>query len=276
MRREVKPHARAKGRAPWPEMPPYVEASAVYLLTMRHTVPRTWGSRPRTPSCTVPPSGTRLAARRRKVIWTLATGIALTALTGCGATTKTVIEGHPPIRPQSPTQERIFAPVSAANGKLTIGVTARPRGYCWTTSENVSGAWRCFVGNLIQDPCFTGPASEVEKTVVCPTEGPWTGVGIEIRLTRPLPHEALSEEARHEAGATTGIPWTLQLADGSHCILLNGASTEVDHLRFNYTCKPDNLDLYGPPDRSSSAWTIYAGPANASQLTTVPIAVAWY
>jgi hypothetical protein len=214
----------------------------------------------------------------QRLVGIAALGGATVALSGCGGSTKTVTETQAAIRPQTPapTQVRLFAPDSAANGALTIRITARPHGYCWTTSENIPGAWRCFVGNFIHDPCFTGPVREAEKTVVCPNEGPWTGTGIEIQLTCPLPYEAITEEVRHEEGGTTGMPWTLELTDGSHCVLLNGASSEVAHLRFNYTCKPDNLDLYGPPDRSSSTWTIYAGPANASQLSTVPIAIAWY
>lgn len=44
---ERKPHARVKGKPPWPEMRPFVEASAAYLLTMHDKVSRTWGDRPR-------------------------------------------------------------------------------------------------------------------------------------------------------------------------------------------------------------------------------------
>ena len=214
---------------------------------------------------------------RRNLGYILALGSAV-GLTGCGGVTRTVVERQAAARPPSlsPTQVRLFVPVSAANGTLTIRIISRPHGYCWTTSENIPGTWRCFVGNLIHDPCFNGPVKEAEKTVVCPNEGPWTGTGIEIQLTRPLPYETVTEATRQAQGGTTGMPWTLQLTDGSHCLLLNGASSEVDHLRLNYICKPDGLDLYGPPDRSSATWTIYAGPANASQLMTVPITIAWY
>jgi hypothetical protein len=41
------PGGRVKGEPPWPEMEPVIEASGVYLLTMRNKVTRTWGERPR-------------------------------------------------------------------------------------------------------------------------------------------------------------------------------------------------------------------------------------
>jgi hypothetical protein len=207
----------------------------------------------------------------------LAIGAGAVALVGCGAATRTRTRRQSTAHPPAPkaTQVRIFTPVSAANGALTVHVTSVRHGYCWTSSESVRGAnaWRCFVGNLIHDPCFTGPtAAGSENTVVCPDEGPWTGSAIEIQLTRALPYA--SSEPTSEG--PQGLPWAMQLADGSHCVFLQGASSAVDGLRFNYTCAPDKLALYGEPQRGSAVWTIFAGPRNASQLARVPIAIVWY
>lgn len=171
--------------------------------------------------------------------------VAVLAAAGCGASTKTVTQTQTATSSAVPaaTQVRIYTPVSAATGSPTVHITARPKGYCWTTSDSVSrsAAWHCFVGNFIHDPCFTGPVTGSGHTVVCPNSGPWSGTAIEIRLTRPLP-EVAGEPARE---GTSGLPWALQLVDGSDCQLLNGASSVVDGMRFNYTCTPDKLDLAG-------------------------------
>jgi hypothetical protein len=196
------------------------------------------------------------------------------AAVGCGSSTTGTKQHAAPRAALNSTQVRVFAAVSAATGAPTVRISERPRGYCWTTSESVTrSAWRCFVGNFIHDPCFSGPStgSGPNGTVICPDAGPWSGTGIEIQLTRPLPEEASGTEE-----GPSGLPWALQLVDGSNCLLLEGASSVVDGMRFNYSCKPDNLDLYGTPQRSSSLWTIYSGPADSSQLTATPIAVAWY
>src|SRR5512133_1075667 len=45
------------------------------------------------------------------------------------------------------------------NGRIAPGihVARTARGYCWTTSgvEGGRDTWRCFLGNLIYDPCFS-------------------------------------------------------------------------------------------------------------------------
>jgi hypothetical protein len=197
------------------------------------------------------------------------------ALASCGSSTTTVTRTQAVARAAAgaATQVRIFTPVSG-DGSATIHISSRPRGYCWTTSNVIrhADAWRCFVGNFIHDPCYSGSGA-TENTVICPEGGPWVGSGIEIRLTRPLP-EAPPTTSQPEP--PSGLPWALQLADGSNCQFLQGATSVVAGLRFNYSCTPDHLSLYGEPRRSSAAWTIYSGAASSSQLTTAPIAIAWY
>jgi hypothetical protein len=169
------------------------------------------------------------------------------------------------------TAIRIFAAVSPS-GSPTVTITSRAKGSCWEGSILTPRreAWRCTVGNEIEDPCFSGE----HEAVVCPTEGPWSGKGIEILLTEPLPrnHE---NTGRWPSGEPTQ-PWALELTDGSHCGLAGGATSVVDGMRLNYFCAPDKLSLYGDPDRSSPLWTIFGGPLNAAQLTQHTIAIAWF
>lgn len=127
-------------------------------------------------------------------------------------------------------------------------------------------AWRCTVGNEIHDPCFEAAAN----TVVCPLDGPWTNTGLRIALTVPLPRDRANTLQQG-----MGQPWALQLADGSRCELLGGATGVVDGMRLNYACN-SRLNLYGNPDRSARPWTIFAGAENATQLTTREVTIAWY
>jgi hypothetical protein len=62
-----------------------------------------------------------------------------------------------------------------------IKVDHTASGYCWEGSlaAERSDAWRCFIGNEIVDPCYSGP----QRWVACPS-----GKGvIRINLTTPLP-----------------------------------------------------------------------------------------
>ena len=61
------------------------------------------------------------------------------------------------------------------------------RGLCWTESIAVtrSGAWRCMVGNGINDPCFTIPAKQDE--LVCGANPALKTDGFVVKLTKPLP-----------------------------------------------------------------------------------------
>ncbi len=164
---------------------------------------------------------------------------------------------------------RVFT-VASGPREPTIQITAKPSGRCWQGSlvAQRPDAWRCFVGNEIEDPCFTGGAA----SVVCPTGGPWTGSGIEIRLNQPLP----TNRANTGEEGKSRRPWALQTVGGLDCQFAAGVTSVVDGMRLNYICGSDKLWLYGEPNRSTSSWKIYGSTMNGSQLTPQNIAVAWF
>jgi len=93
-------------------------------------------------------------------------------------------------------------------------------GSCWTTSiaSPRAGAWRCALGNEIQDPCFT---LEEGKSVVCGAD-PTTGTpGFKVRLTKPLPEPSLPPQ-------TINAGWLIELADGTFCRPYTGTRGIVD------------------------------------------------
>jgi hypothetical protein len=147
-------------------------------------------------------------------------------------------------------------------------------GYCLTTSGVTprSDAWRCFVGNYIYDPCFS--STFAFGVVVCPT--PWTGTGLEIRLTKPLP-----QATSHVAPSLALQPWALQTTAGADCVLSSAAGPPPVHgQRLNYFCgrkaKVGLWGLWGVPNRASQPWTILSAPFNATVLShRVAIRHAW-
>ena len=144
-------------------------------------------------------------------------------------------------------------------------------GYCWTTS-NVTrrdDAWRCFVGNVIYDPCFS--STFTTGVVVCPT--PWNDQGTEIHLTKPLP-------ARTGADVIPSLslaPWAIQTASGANCTFASGATSVIHGKRLNYFCGASaKYGLWGFPNRSGQPWTILSAPFTAKVLSgRVAIRHAW-
>jgi hypothetical protein len=120
------------------------------------------------------------------------------------------------------------------------------------------------VGSTIEDPCF-----EAGTAVVCPLSGPWGHTAERIALTAPLPRSAANK-----AGQWSGV-WAMQLGDGTHCTFVSGATGAINGMRLNYECD-NRLGLYGDPNRGSQPWTIFGGRMNATELTSQPIAIAWY
>lgn len=123
-------------------------------------------------------------------------------------------------------------------------VTARrAHGTCLDGSEAVGdGAYRCFAGNLVLDPCW---AQRGGDHVLC-AASPWRRGVARIRV-RHLP-------------AVHGVPrniWGIRLVAGRTCTFLQGASSVVHGQRVSYFCG-ERLYLYGEPDRSTPGWRIGA------------------
>jgi hypothetical protein len=157
------------------------------------------------------------------------------------------------------------------NPGMTDHVVSR-RGYCFSGSlaADRDDAWRCFVGNLIYDPCFG--SSGTPRVVTCPTATITTGT--EIRLTRALPRSY----ANTRAPSINGLPWNIRLEGGQHCLFLTGATSVLDGRRLNYACSGGIKDpLWGAPNRSTEPWKITIGSPSASHLSAqIPLLELWY
>ncbi len=166
-----------------------------------------------------------------------------------------------------PTATKIYSPVNA-DGGLAVSVTNTRKGSCFTTSDTAErpDAYRCTVGNNIYDPCFTVNATQA----LCPVNGPWANRGLLLNGAA-LPNGTTPNQ---DAG-TKGPPWAIQLADGTNCLEISGATTVTAGQRLGYVC-PGGVGLYGNAQRSSPAWMIYVGTAHSATLATKPIAVAWF
>lgn len=167
----------------------------------------------------------------------------------------------------APTATRIFSPVNATGG-LAVSVTKRTSGACFGGSivATRSDAWRCSVGNVILDPCFTVDQSHV----LCPSSGPWTNSGVLVSLPAGLPTGLADKDQ-----GTSGQPWAIQLASGAQCLSISGATTVVGGQRLAYNCA-NGLGLYGNVERSGSVWMIYTGAMHSAQIKLEPIATAWF
>jgi hypothetical protein len=144
-----------------------------------------------------------------------------------------------------PAEEVVAAP-SSGRTEISIFNPAAPNapvreGYCWTSSIAVhrAGAWRCMIGNAIQDPCFTTAA--VSDAVICGANPATSDAGFLMRLTKPLPSASV---------VTSPAPWIVQLAIGqgqvpgpyampppkTYCSTLTGTMPVVDGLAVPYLC----------------------------------------
>jgi hypothetical protein len=150
-------------------------------------------------------------------------------------------------------------------------VTKTARGYCFSGSSADSrrDAWRCFIGNFINDPCFSD--ADAHGWVACPANGTPFGTGvIRLTLTKPLP-----KSYANRGSPGQGNPWAVRIAGGRVCTFLTGATFAFHGKRANYGCTR-TIFLAGSPDRSHPTWTITLGTAPRAAPRTVRIlAAAW-
>ncbi|HLX37768.1 MAG TPA: hypothetical protein VKR29_08200 [Candidatus Binataceae bacterium] len=152
-----------------------------------------------------------------------------------------------------PIQEPVAAPESGRTEVITFAPAAPNApvrdGYCWTQSIALprAGAWRCMIGNAIEDPCFTTP--ETSSAVICGANPATGDAGFLMRLTKPLP-------AIVPTSTKQPSPWIVQLAVGqgpesgpyampphkTYCSALTGTLPMVDGLALPYACWEANVE----------------------------------
>ena len=150
-----------------------------------------------------------------------------------------------------PADEVVAAPSTGATEvvRFTPAVPNAPvrQGYCWTPSiaAHRVDAWRCMIGNFIEDPCFT--TREVSDAVICGANPATKEAGFVLRLTKPLPPPDNNPKP---------APWIVELAIGqnqvpgpfampppkTYCSALTGTIPVVDGVGVPYSCWEANVE----------------------------------
>jgi hypothetical protein len=108
--------------------------------------------------------------------------------------------------------------------------------------------------------------------LACP-ESPWSPNVVLLTPTTDVPPEQTNRE-----NFTTALPWALELADGSHCVMLGGTQLVLAGLRTNYSCEGGSVTgVLGVPDRSQPRWRVFALSAeNPLIARQIEVIVAWW
>jgi hypothetical protein len=166
-------------------------------------------------------------------------------------------------------QERWIA-FRAGRPASGVHVIQRGRGYCFTGSlaDPRTDAWRCFLGNEIQDPCFSGGGA----FVVCPDGTPDSRDALRLQLTKPLPRS----QANPAGDPTHKDPWVIVTAGGAYCYRVTGTTAVAAGRRLTYECA-GAAALAGGPNRTQRAWTIgLLATAASKHYVTTAIASVWW
>jgi hypothetical protein len=144
-------------------------------------------------------------------------------------------------------------------------------GSCWTPSLATfrEGAWRCMVGNRIQDPCFSSAA--FPDAVICHPSHDGTG-GFKLNLTEPLP--------TNWSLAADASAWIFELADGATCrVASTGTSAFAPTGRsIRYACD-DGTQIEGSLN-TGAVWTakrvrVSEDMSTVEELGQVTIRTVW-
>jgi hypothetical protein len=160
------------------------------------------------------------------------------SITPTATLTSTITE----TKTQTPTTMPTYIPTFTLNQTLEStqvivfhpkGVPTQERtGSCWEGSIflNRVDAWRCTSGDIIYDPCFSLPGNS--QAVICYISPLDNSTSFKLNLTEPLPaHWPISTNS-----AWTNSAWVFELADGTNCRILGGATAAFGGKRVNYSC----------------------------------------
>ncbi len=159
--------------------------------------------------------------------------IALTIASACGddeadtsteAPTPTEASESEVARAPVAPPEVVVVSLTPVEGEEATGGSCGP-----SIALNRPDAWRCFAGSRVFDPCFS--EEDVDDEVVCMISSPWEAKGALVSLDEPL-RERLD-------GVHASKVWGIELADGSRCSWMGGATTTIEGARLNYSCGED-------------------------------------
>jgi hypothetical protein len=146
-----------------------------------------------------------------------------------------------------PVEEVVAAPSSGRTEVIAfepaVPKGAAREGSCWTSSIALprAGAWRCMIGNGIEDPCFT--TLDLSNALICGANPATTDPGFLLKLTKPLP-------APDKFTPPTPSPWIVELAIGqgqvpgpyampppkTYCSRMTGTMAVVDGQPVPFSC----------------------------------------
>jgi len=192
-----------------------------------------------------------------------------------------------PSADNSPTEPPATEVVQYVPG-VPASSTPVVQGSCWTNSiaaQFRADAWRCAVGNGIQDPCFQIGGST--STLLCgfnPKISDSSSTFI-LSLTKPLPPPQVVPSS-----TPSNMTWLVELQDGTLCSRFTGTlPIAADGEAAEYGCAPQipggpAWDIFGDLNASSGLWTAEIGMLSASTSTfpppmtassVVPVATVW-
>lgn len=145
-------------------------------------------------------------------------------------------------------------------------ITNVANGVCLSasTASTQTNAWRCYTGKMTLDPCFNLPN---QRGLICP-DNPWSKAATRVILNKPLLNTPrIANSAR--------LPWAVELADGSKCVLLTRTTFAVDNQRVNYVCE-NNTYLFGTfVKKANQDWTIKQLNLATQQKTVTAVIKIW-
>lgn len=167
---------------------------------------------------------------------------------------------------------RLYAPFAPGAVRSGVEVSGRVTGECFAASladQSRDDAWRCMSANRIMDPCFQG--FEASKMVLACPESPWSS-----RVTLLVPSKEPPRAQANRPGIGHGLPWALELTNGTRCVFLTGATSAVAGMRVNYGCVGGSLSVVGEVDRTLPQWRVFVDAGKGVTVQMQGLAVVWY
>ena len=162
----------------------------------------------------------------KHLIWLLI-GCCLLFIVGCTTVMPVAVTStptHMSTFTSNPTSESTQVIVFHPEGMPT----QERAGSCWSASDvlNRVDAWRCMADNSIYDPCFSIPGNS--QAVICDTSPLSDRTGFNLNLTESLPARGTVSPVKSA--------WAFELAGGTNCIFIGGATAAFEGKRVNYNC----------------------------------------
>jgi hypothetical protein len=148
----------------------------------------------------------------------------------------------------APTVVQRVRPVDGKGNLLASyrSVRSRSGANCSVGSEAIGeDAYRCMAGNGVYDPCWVSS----NRTYVYCLSAAWSFNVTQLKVTKGYNNAGLTSHV-------SKIPWGLQLSNGVHCGLVQGATNMVKGKPVSYLCPHVKYGLVGKVDKAHKAWRI--------------------